>query len=59
MKRARYNRRRGCEGKKAHPDRDAARAHMLDLVARGATGLNVYRCRRCSRFHVGHRRHNA
>lgn len=59
MKRARYNRRRGCEGKVQHADRAAARAHMFALIARGGTGLNVYRCRRCRAFHVGHRRHNA
>jgi hypothetical protein len=43
-------------GKVQHADRAAARAHMFELIARGATGLNVYCCRRCRAFHVGHRR---
>ena len=48
---------RGCEGKRAHATRAVAENHMWRLVKRGAalSGLNVYDCRHCPWFHVGHR----
>jgi len=49
---------RGCAGKRAYATREDAEAHMWRLVrSRGAalSGLNVYDCRFCAGFHVGHR----
>jgi hypothetical protein len=49
---------RGCDGKHGHDTRAAADRHMRDLIHRcGAAEarLNVYRCRHCRLYHVGHR----
>jgi len=42
-------------GKRKYKTREDA-AHDMGLLARTAlsTGLNAYRCRECSEFHVGH-----
>lgn len=45
---------RSCEGKKRHPSRAAARVHMHALITKGAAPLNVYKCRYCQAWHVGH-----
>jgi hypothetical protein len=47
---------RSCDGKKAHPTREAALDHFYRLVRAGAApaGLSVYRCRFCGSYHVGH-----
>lgn len=43
-------------GKVRHRTREAALRHMAALVAKdGSTRLNVYPCRKCGRWHVGHR----
>lgn len=48
----------GCQGKHPHATEQAARFHSRELYERGAAKpgtLNVYRCRFCGTFHVGHR----
>lgn len=55
----RRRRRAGCEGKVPHATESAALFHSRELYlakkARPGT-LNVYRCRDCGTYHVGHRR---
>lgn len=48
---------RGCGSKVRHVTRKKALAHLWRLVRRGAflPWLNVYRCRHCGSWHVGHR----
>lgn len=48
---------RACAGKRAHPTHAQAEKHMFRLVKDGAalSGLNVYDCRHCPNFHVGHK----
>lgn len=48
---------RGCNGKVRHETRAEAKAHLWSMVRRGAfvLWLNVYRCKHCGHFHVGHR----
>lgn len=48
---------RACAGKLAHGTRQDALAHLARLVRGGAAPwrLVIYRCRHCSRFHIGHR----
>jgi hypothetical protein len=49
-------------GKAMHPTYDAARAEVRKYVAINrerknraeSRGLNIYRCRHCQSFHVGH-----
>jgi hypothetical protein len=55
----RPTRSRSCEGKQQHGSRAAARTHIHALIAKGAGLLNVYKCRYCKTWHVGHlmRRH--
>ena len=50
-------RRKQCEGKVRHPDRDAALAHIFSLVRKGkARGLmSPYKCRWCGAWHMGHK----
>lgn len=45
-----------CDGKRAHANRASAERHKAGLVEAGASpdALNVYRCRHCGLFHVGH-----
>jgi len=48
-----------CEGKRRHRSRGAAEAAMRSLIARRLHrpedgNLNVYLCRRCLTWHVGH-----
>lgn len=47
---------RMCAGKRRHPTRGKALAHMRQLVRRGAASerLNVYECPHCGGWHVGH-----
>lgn len=48
---------RGCAGKRRHGTARAAEGHMRELVdRRGASPdrLNVYRCKHCGTWHVGH-----
>lgn len=45
---------RSCEGKKRHASKTAARVHMYALITKGAALLNVYKCRYCKAWHVGH-----
>lgn len=49
-------RRRGCAGKRKHPNPASAQSVIEQLVAGGARrdSLNVYRCRHCRSYHVGH-----
>lgn len=53
----RAKRRRSCEGKRRHPDRDAAAAHAgrLNRGRDAADRVEPYRCRHCRGWHVGHR----
>lgn len=52
-------RRRSCERKVKHPSAAAASATIKSLHARkGYQGrLDVYRCRFCSSYHIGHGKH--
>ena len=48
-----------CPSGKIPHARDEAMRHMVDLLTgesdpQNAQGLNVYRCRACHRWHVGH-----
>ena len=49
-------RRKACTGKMRHPDADGARIALGKLFRRvGYTGhMNVYRCRFCNGYHIGH-----
>lgn len=56
MSSKRARRRRACSGKQRHPTEEAARAHVAALYhQRGALGLNIYKCKFCGAWHVGHR----
>lgn len=44
-----------CRRKIAYPSGKEAHAARRDLEARGETNLNVYKCRFCGKYHVGHR----
>jgi hypothetical protein len=46
-----------CVGKFRHDDREAALNHLFALVRSGSPmwQLQVYRCRFCRTYHVGHR----
>lgn len=48
---------RGCGAKHQHTSRQAAERQMESLIDAGeyAGNLNVYRCRHCRTWHVGHR----
>lgn len=50
-------RNRVCTGKQQHETEALATAHLMALVARGATrsSLKAYKCRYCGTWHVGHR----
>ena len=51
----RHKRRRGCEGKQRHTDRATALQHLRHLARAGhAWMLNIYHCRFCKGWHVGH-----
>ena len=45
-----------CEEKKLYLTRAEAMAHMLLLPASSQPGLEVYLCRECECFHLGHSR---
>lgn len=45
---------RYCGTKQKHATKDAARQHMYHLLRQGRVRLNVYKCKRCKTFHVGH-----
>lgn len=49
-------RRRACAGKVRHASADFARVALAKLFQRvGYTGhMNVYRCRFCNGYHIGH-----
>lgn len=51
---------RGCRTKRRHNTRGYAEAQMQNLITGGANPelLNVYQCKRCSGWHVGHRPSN-
>lgn len=56
MSSKRARRRQACAGKQRHETEAAARAHAASLYRkRGAQGLNVYKCKFCGAWHVGHR----
>lgn len=48
---------RGCRGKRGHSTRAYAEGQLQTLIDVGANPdlMHVYRCRRCARWHVGHR----
>ena len=43
-----------CRRKIAHPSGKEAHAAKRLLEERGETGLEVYKCRFCGKYHVGH-----
>lgn len=45
-------RRRACEGKIAHKDKEAAFAHLFDLKRQGYHG-HIYKCEFCGNYHIG------
>ena len=53
MKRTRYD--RGCTGKQRHSRWSHAQRELRSAIDRGVRNLNIYQCRRCGCFHVGHR----
>lgn len=58
MAAVRATRARACDGKQRHPNREAAVQRLLALARKTGTAthsLNVYRCRHCQGFHIGHR----
>lgn len=50
-------RRRACEGKVRHGDKESALAHLYWSLRRfeQAGYLNVYPCRFCGGWHIGHK----
>lgn len=48
---------RGCQGKQRHDTKDQARTHLERLIRNGAARqrLEVYKCKHCGAYHVGHR----
>lgn len=44
-----------CRRKIAYPSGKEAHAARRALEFRGETNLNVYKCRFCGRYHVGHK----
>ena len=52
-------------GKVPHPTQESAQWHIDDLIRqkkappKSRRRLNVYMCRHCGSYHVGHRRHAA
>lgn len=60
MSSKRHIRRRGCEGKQRHTTHGRAAAHIRSLRASHnyrPEWLQVYRCKFCKGYHVGHARH--
>lgn len=56
MSSKRRQRRKACTGKKRHKNREEAEYHRWLLYQQGSTGsLNVYHCKFCNGWHVGHR----
>lgn len=47
---------RGCLGKKPYPSKRQATGANRVWAARGADSLDVYRCRACKHWHLGHNR---
>lgn len=50
----RRQRRRACEGKRRHAGRQEAERALRRMKPRAQGVLNVYRCRNCGGWHVGH-----
>lgn len=49
----------GCNGKRPYETRqlaEAAKRVMLGKDRRDATRMNVWQCRNCAKFHIGHER---
>lgn len=54
----RHERRRGCEGKVRHPSAEVANRERKRLNRVAYSGvLNVYHCRFCKGWHIGHQKH--
>lgn len=51
---------RECGAKQRHDTKAAAEAHVWSLVKAGTrrSRMQVYRCRHCGAWHVGHKRRN-
>jgi len=47
-------RRKQCQHKKRHPDQQSARYHRFLLNQKDGEQMNVYKCRFCGGWHVGH-----
>lgn len=54
----RTKKQRACDGKVRHDNPDSAHLHLNKLIANGSTPyrMEVYKCRHCSGWHVGHKR---
>ena len=46
--------RRACVGKQPHETKAEAEAHRLSLLLKQRTLVQVYKCQRCGKYHVGH-----
>lgn len=59
MSSKRVAKRKGCTDKRRYGDKDSAERAMHRLLSSGKAGtgrpLNVYACRWCKGWHVGHR----
>lgn len=48
-------RRKACTGKTQHDTIEKAYGHKHSLLALGETNIDVYKCKFCGFWHVGHR----
>lgn len=55
MSRKRAERRRMCGKKQRHRESSDAERHAAQLWYKDGERMNVYRCRWCGYYHVGHR----
>lgn len=48
---------RACEGKRRYDTKTSAQDHLAALTRKGATRarIQVYKCRYCGGYHVGHK----
>jgi hypothetical protein len=53
----RHQKRRACEGKRPHDTQEEAVGEAGRLRKRNpGAEIDAYRCKRCGKFHVGHRK---
>jgi hypothetical protein len=51
----RRRRRKACQGKQRHPDKQSASQHWYALWKKDGEKMRVYKCPHCHGWHVGHR----